>query len=122
VDERWPQASLGPRAEQGRRHNATVRPQDGGHHEADRRRLGRAIPPTAGAGIVAPMLLGDDLLEWILLAMGGALLVGNVMALVRPPANRRDGDLDRAPVLRSVLYAAIGALAAIWALASLLVM
>ncbi|MGY6502386.1 MAG: hypothetical protein ACXIVQ_15990 [Acidimicrobiales bacterium] len=65
------------------------------------------------------MLLGDDLLEWILLALGGALLVGNVLALVRPPAERRDGELERAPVLRSVAYATIGAVAAIWALASL---
>lgn len=68
------------------------------------------------------MLLGDDLLEWILLALGGALLVGNVLALIRPPADRREGDLERAPVIRSIVYAAIGALAAVWALASLLVM
>jgi hypothetical protein len=67
------------------------------------------------------MLLGDDLLEWILLALGGALFVGNVLALVRPPDTRGEGDLERAPVLRSVAYAAIGAVAAIWALASLLV-
>ena len=30
--------------------------------------------------------LGDDLLAWLVLALGGALLVGNVMAIVRPPA------------------------------------
>lgn len=68
------------------------------------------------------MLLGDDLLEWILLALGGALFVGNILALVRPPANRREGDLERAPVIRSIAYAGIGAIAAVWALASLLVM
>ncbi|MDZ7677565.1 MAG: hypothetical protein U5K29_03325 [Acidimicrobiales bacterium] len=67
------------------------------------------------------MLLGDDLLEWILLALGAALLVGNVMALVRPPQERQEGDLERAPVLRTVAYALIGAVAAVWALASLLV-
>lgn len=65
------------------------------------------------------MLLGDDLLEWILLALGGALLVGNVLALVRPPAEQREGELERAPVLRSIAYAFIGAVAAVWALASL---
>ena len=65
------------------------------------------------------MLLGDDLLEWILLALGGALLVGNVLALVRPPTDRREGELERAPVARSIGYALIGAVAAIWALASL---
>lgn len=67
------------------------------------------------------MLLGDDFLEWLLLALGGALLVGNVLALLRPPEQRKDGDLDRAPVLRSVGYAVIGAIAAIWAAASLIV-
>lgn len=66
------------------------------------------------------MLLGDDLLEWILLALGAALLVGNVMALIRPPARRKEGDLERAPVWRSIAYAAIGAVAALWALASLI--
>jgi hypothetical protein len=66
------------------------------------------------------MLLGDDLLEWILLALGGALLVGNVLALVRPPRQHKEGDLERAPVARSIAYAVIGAIAAIWALASLL--
>lgn len=67
------------------------------------------------------MFLGDDLLEWILLALGAALLVGNVMALVRPPQERQEGDLERPPVLRTVAYALIGAVAAVWALASLLV-
>jgi hypothetical protein len=80
------------------------------------------LPPPRPRVSSAIVLLGDDLLEWILLALGGALLVGNLMALVRPPEERREGDLERAPVLRSILYAAIGAIAAVWALASLLVM
>lgn len=66
------------------------------------------------------MLLGDDLLEWILLALGAALLVGNLLALVRPPENRKETDLERPPLVRSLVYAGIGALAAVWALASLL--
>lgn len=65
------------------------------------------------------VLLGDDLLEWILLALGGALLVGNILALIRPPAKLDEGDLERAPVLRSLLFALIGGIAAVWALASL---
>ena len=65
------------------------------------------------------LLLGDNLLAWLLLAMGGALVVGNGFALLRPPARARDGDLDRAPVRRSVVMIVIGALAAIWALATL---
>ncbi len=80
---------------------------------------GQPHPGRAGLGSI-PMLLGDDLLEWLLLALGGALLVGNVLALVRPPGERKDGDLERAPVLRSIAYAVIGAIAAIWALASLI--
>jgi hypothetical protein len=71
--------------------------------------------------IAEGLLLGDDLLVWILLAMGGALLAGNVMALVRPPAAPRDeGDLERAPRGRSMLMAAIGLVVFVAALAALL--
>ena len=48
------------------------------------------------------------------------LVVGNGMALVRPPDRARTGDLERAPVRRSVVMIVIGAVAAIWALATLL--
>jgi hypothetical protein len=64
--------------------------------------------------------LGDNLLPFLVLALGGALFVGNVLAIVRPPAQAREGDLTRAPVRRSVVMAAVGFIAAIWALASLL--
>ncbi len=66
--------------------------------------------------------LGDDLIVWLVLAMGGALLAGNVAAVVRPPqpAVRREGDLERAPVTRSLVMAGIGLVATIWALVSLL--
>jgi hypothetical protein len=47
------------------------------------------LPPPRPRVSSAIVLLGDDLLEWILLALGGALLVGNVMALVRPPEERQ---------------------------------
>ena len=66
------------------------------------------------------MFLGDQLLAYFLLAMGGALLVGNVLALVRPPPEARDGELERAPVARSLVMAGIGFIAAVWAVASLL--
>jgi hypothetical protein len=65
------------------------------------------------------LFLGNDLLAWIVLALGAAMAVGNALALVRPPAKRSEGDLPRAPVGRSLLMLAIGLLAAIWALASL---
>ena len=67
------------------------------------------------------MFLGDDLLAWLVLALGGALLVGNVAAIVRPPERpQEEGALERAPVARSVLMALVGFVAAAWALASLL--
>ena len=64
-------------------------------------------------------LLGDDL-PLLVLALGAALFVGNVLAIVRPPSKAKDGDLRRAPPARSLVMAAIGLLAAIWALASIL--
>ena len=66
------------------------------------------------------MFLGQDLIVWLLLALGGALFVGNVMALVRPPDVRRtEDDLDQAPRSRSILMAMIGFIVAVAALASL---
>ncbi len=70
----------------------------------------------AGSGV----FLGNDLLAWLILALGGALLVGNGLALVRPPEQLERGDLRRAPVGRTMLMMIVGAIAAIWALASLL--
>ncbi|MEO5974594.1 MAG: hypothetical protein ABIQ38_05260 [Ilumatobacteraceae bacterium] len=67
------------------------------------------------------MFLGQDLLAWLVLALGAAMCVGNVLAVVRPPATRREAtDLERAPVARSVTMATVGGLAALWALASLI--
>ena len=67
------------------------------------------------------MFLGEDLLAWLVLALGAALVVGNVLALVRPPEREREeGELEKAPVTRSLVMAAVGAVAAMWALASLL--
>ena len=95
------------------------------------------------------MLLGDgdQLLRELVLAVGAALLVANVWALVR---RRRDGrlaaartvartrpgspvrgnrrserddtpaDLAQAPIARSVTYAIVGFIVMIWSVASLL--
>ncbi len=67
--------------------------------------------------------LGDDLLAWMLLAFGGAMLIGNVLALVRPPVRDGDpggGDAPRAPVARTAAMIVLGLVAAGWALATLL--
>jgi hypothetical protein len=66
------------------------------------------------------VFLGEDLLALLVLALGGALAAGSALALVRPPPQARQGDLARAPVARSLVMIAVGLLAALWALASLL--
>ena len=67
------------------------------------------------------MFLGEDILAWMVIALGGAMFAGNVAALIRPPKQRRDvNDLTKAPVVRSIVMATIGAIATIWALVSLL--
>jgi hypothetical protein len=67
------------------------------------------------------MFLGEDLLAWLVLALGGALFVGNVAAIVRPPeVQHDDSHLTRAPVARSLAMALVGFVAAVWALGSLI--
>jgi hypothetical protein len=65
------------------------------------------------------MFLGDDLLAWLLLALGGALFAGNLLAIVKPPERPDEDSLERAPLGRSLVYATLGLVAAIWALATL---
>jgi hypothetical protein len=66
------------------------------------------------------VFLGDQLLPFLLLALGAAMVVGNVMAIVRPPAKPKRGELAQAPVSRSVTMIVLGSIVAVWALASLL--
>ena len=65
------------------------------------------------------LFLGRDLLPLLVLALGAAMVVGNGLALLRPPPRPKPGELPRAPVNRSLAMIAIGAVAAVWALASL---
>ena len=65
------------------------------------------------------LFLGNNLLAYLVLALGGALVVGNGLALVRPPSRPGEGDLGRAPVGRTIAMMVVGAVAAVWALASL---
>ena len=68
------------------------------------------------------LFFDDSLLPWLLLAFGAAMVVGNVAALVKPPS-ARPGELDERrdppPFGRTVTLIVIGAVAAIWAAASL---
>jgi hypothetical protein len=66
------------------------------------------------------VLGGPDILAYLVLALGAAMAVGSVLALVRPPEARQEGDLEEAPVGRSLVFAAVGVVASLWALASLL--
>lgn len=61
----------------------------------------------------------QDLLPLIVLALGGAMLVGPLLALVRPRQDVKEGDLARPPLGRSLAFMGIGLIAAIWAVASL---
>jgi len=66
------------------------------------------------------VFLGDDLLPFLVLAFGGALFVGNLLAVVKPPERQLDeSHLERAPVARSLGFAFMGLIAAVWAIASL---
>lgn len=66
------------------------------------------------------LLGGPSLIVLLVLAIGAAMVVGSLGAIFRPPPEAKEGDLERAPVARSVVMAAIGFLAAVWALASLI--
>jgi hypothetical protein len=66
------------------------------------------------------VFLGEDLLPLLVLALGAAMVVGNGLALLRPPPTPKEGELERAPMGRSLVMVAVGLLAGIWALASLL--
>ena len=66
------------------------------------------------------MFLGPDLLPLLVLALGGAMLVGNVLAIARPRAEaKNDDELARAPLGRSLVMAVVGLVATIWAIATL---
>lgn len=67
------------------------------------------------------MIFGENLLALLVLALGAALTIGNAAALfnTRDPGEVAEGELTRAPLGRSLLMIAIGLIAAIWALASL---
>lgn len=66
------------------------------------------------------LFLGENLLPLLALAFGGALVVGPGLALIKPPEQRDDGDLVRPPLIRTLVFIALGLVMTVWALASLL--
>jgi hypothetical protein len=66
----------------------------------------------------------DEVLRELLVAMGAALFVGNVMALARrrvPASVPEEGHaLPQAPLARTVTYLVIGFVVAFWGVASLI--
>jgi hypothetical protein len=54
----------------------------------------------------------------LVMALGAAMLVGNIGALVRPRRQRK-GELRRAPMRRTLGMATIGAFAMLWSIATL---
>jgi hypothetical protein len=46
-------------------------------------------------------------------------VVGNTLALIRPPAQSKTGELTRPPIGRSITMIVVGLIAAVWAIATL---
>ena len=65
------------------------------------------------------LFLGEDLLVWIILAFGGAMVVGSLAALFRPREEAKEGELVRPPLARTLAFVAVGLVAVIWAIATL---
>lgn len=91
--------------------------------------MGLLVSITGAANLLAQdddaqLFLGKDFLPWMVLAFGAAMVLGPLVALVRPPSDVRTGADDevptRPPLARTVTMMVIGAIAAVWGAASLL--
>ncbi len=69
------------------------------------------------------LFLGDNLLPWLLFAVGSALAVANIALLIRPPrVDPRDPNSPRRespPMTKVAPMIVLGLILAIWAAASL---
>ena len=86
--------------------------------------VGRTAPATTVPSAGSDLFGGTtSLLQLLVLAFAGALVVGNVLALVRPPVRRVPGDKlgppTKPPMTRSVVMITIGMVVVIWVIASI---
>ncbi len=70
------------------------------------------------------MLGGPDIITFLLLALGGALMVGNLAALINPAGSRRSqpgrsSGSSTPSVGRCVVMIVVGTVIVVWAIASL---
>jgi hypothetical protein len=66
------------------------------------------------------MFLGENLIVLLALAFGGALAVGNFMALVNTRGAPKGSDYERPPFGRTVVMIVVGLVVALWAIVSLI--
>ncbi|MFM7063004.1 MAG: hypothetical protein ACKO04_05885 [Actinomycetes bacterium] len=63
------------------------------------------------------LFLGEDFFPWMMVALGGALVVGNLLAWFRPPPAAGG---KKPPLSRTVVMSVIGAVTFVWGLISML--
>lgn len=64
----------------------------------------------------------DDVMRELVAALGGALFVGNLMALIKRGRSREavpEGDLPQAPRTRTITYMLIGFVVMVWGISSI---
>ena len=66
------------------------------------------------------MFLGENLLVLLALAFGGALAVGNFMALINTRGAPKDSDHEKPPLGRTIVMILLGLIVSIWAIGSLI--
>jgi hypothetical protein len=71
-------------------------------------------------GEVEVLFLGADFLPMLILALGSAMFVGNFLAMIKPRKRAvKSGELEKAPMKRSIIMSLGGLACASWAIATL---
>ena len=74
-------------------------------------------PGGALLGADQQLFLGKDFFPWMMIAIGGALVVGNLLAWFRPPAAAQG---KKPPLSRALTMSALGVVAFGWGLITIL--